>query len=105
MRWRLLSLVLAVTLVASACGDDDSADTGQTGVRYDRGRRRESPTTLAPVKGGILTFGQFSKEAGLDPAVLAGGGTVGGTENAAMYDTICVSTNPRVSTLGVRPRA
>ena len=85
MRRRLLSLMLAVTLVAAACGDDDS-DGGQSGASTTGG----SATTaaLTPQKGGILTFGQFSKEGGLDPAVLAGGGTVGGIENAALYDTI-----------------
>ena len=82
-RWRLLAAVLAVTLVASACGDD--SDTSASGPTTTAAA---SATTLAPQKGGILTFGQFSKEAGLDPAALAGGGTVGGTENAALYDTL-----------------
>jgi peptide/nickel transport system substrate-binding protein len=86
MRWRLLSLVLAVALVAAACGDDDG-DAGQSGASSTTGG---SGTTaaLTPQKGGILVFGQFSKEGGLDPASLAGGGTVGGIENAALYDTI-----------------
>jgi peptide/nickel transport system substrate-binding protein len=75
-----------VTLVAAACGDDGGGDDGATGVSTTKAGG--ATTSLTPQKGGILTFGQFSKEAGLDPAQLAGGGTVGGTENAAMYDTI-----------------
>jgi len=89
-RVRLLALVVAVTLVASACGGDDKGDsaattTVATGASTTAGG---ATTTLTPVKGGILTIGQFSKEGGLDPASLAGGGTVGGNENAAIYDTL-----------------
>src|SRR5687767_11709868 len=87
MRWRLVSLALAVMLVASACGDDgESSGQSESGTSTSAGSA--SATTLAPVKGGVLTFGQLSKEGGLDPATLAGGGTVGGNENAALYDTL-----------------
>ena len=86
MRWRLVSLVVAVMLVASACGDDDES-SGQSEPSTSAGSA-VTATTLAPVKGGILTFGQLTKEGGLDPAALAGGGTVGGNENAALYDTL-----------------
>jgi peptide/nickel transport system substrate-binding protein len=86
-RWRVLSLVLALTLIAAACGDD--GDTEQTGgATTTAGASNTTAAAQTPVKGGILTFGQFSKEGGLDPASLAGGGTVGGIENAALYDTI-----------------
>jgi peptide/nickel transport system substrate-binding protein len=90
-RLRLLALAVAVALVASACGDDkgDGGTTGQAGSSTTAAPAGTgSATTLTPVKGGILTFGQFSREGGLDPAALAGGGTVGGIENAALYDTI-----------------
>ena len=91
-RWRLLVAALAVALLAVACGDSkgSSSPTTQAGSATTAASSASTTpaTTLAPVKGGILTFGQFSKEGGLDPAALAGGGTVGGTEAAAMYDTI-----------------
>ena len=45
-------------------------------------------TTAAPVKGGTITVGQYSRENGLDPTKLNGGGTVGGSELAALYDTL-----------------
>jgi peptide/nickel transport system substrate-binding protein len=86
-RWRLLAAVLAVMLVASACGDDDDSATDTGGSSTTAGNNATA-TTLTPVKGGVLNIGQFSKEAGLDPATLAGGGTVGGNENAALYDTL-----------------
>jgi hypothetical protein len=60
---------------------------------------------LTPVKGGILVMGQFSKEGGLDPASLAGGGTVGGNENAALYDTLMRIDQSTASTSGAPPRA
>ena len=91
-RVRLLALVIAVTIVASACGGDDKDDSASTSTAAAGGTATTaaggSATTLAPVKGGILNIGQFSKEAGLDPATLAGGGTVGANENAALYDTL-----------------
>jgi peptide/nickel transport system substrate-binding protein len=36
----------------------------------------------------VATIGAYSRDTGLDPAKLAGGGTVGGNELAAIYDTI-----------------
>ena len=88
---RLLAVIVAVTIVASACGDDKGGSSATSTTAAAGGSSTTasgSATTLAPVKGGVLVIGQFSKEAGLDPAVLAGGGTVGGTENAALYDTL-----------------
>ena len=95
-RWRLrlVAATLALSVIAAACGDDGgdgeastttAAGTGSTGA----GATTAAPTTTAaPVKGGTLTIATFSNAAGLDPTKLAGGGTVGGMENAAIYDTI-----------------
>src|SRR5688572_21181482 len=83
---RLLACVFAIGLVAAACGDSDEGAPDTTGATTGTG-----PTTtakLTPVSGGVVTIGQFSREGGLDPAKLAGGGTVGGTEGAAMFDTL-----------------
>jgi len=88
MRWRLVSLVVAVLLVASACGDDKESSGQSVSSTSAGSAATTSAATLTPVKGGVLTFGQLSKEGGLDPASLAGGGTVGGNENAALYDTL-----------------
>jgi peptide/nickel transport system substrate-binding protein len=93
-RWRLrlVAATLALSVVAAACGDDGgdnntSESTGATGATTTKAAAATT-TTGAPVKGGIVTIATFSNSPGLDPTKLAGGGTVGGMENAAIYDTI-----------------
>jgi peptide/nickel transport system substrate-binding protein len=83
---RALALFLALALVAAACGDDDNGvlDPGNgTGPGE-------------PQVGGTITVGVFSNAPGLDPAKLAGGGTVGGMEMGAIYDYI-VRYNPETT--------
>jgi peptide/nickel transport system substrate-binding protein len=95
--WRLAAAMLALGLIAAACGDDggnDAASTGSSGTggtgasATGKTGATAATTTVAPVKGGIATIGQFSTPPGLDPIKMAGGGTVGGMEHAAMWDTI-----------------
>src|SRR4030095_14159783 len=74
-----------IGLVAAACGDSKES-TAPTPGGATAGTTPS--TTLAPVSGVSVTIGQFSREGGLDPAKLAGGGTVGGTEGAAMFDVL-----------------
>ena len=86
---RLLTCVFVIGLVAAACGD--SKESGSPTTTAGGGATATSPSTtskLTPVVGGSATIGQFSREGGLDPAKLAGGGTVGGTEGAAMFDVL-----------------
>jgi peptide/nickel transport system substrate-binding protein len=78
---RVVALFLTATLVASACGDDGGSEGSATTAA-------PSTTEAKPVKGGTITIGQFSEPLGIDPAVLGGGGTVGGNEMAAIYDTL-----------------
>ncbi|HEV8297385.1 MAG TPA: ABC transporter substrate-binding protein [Acidimicrobiales bacterium] len=73
-------------LLAAACGDDGGGGSESTTTKA--GGSTASTTTLAPQKGGIATIGQFSAAPGLDPAKLAGGGTVGGMEHMAIYDVL-----------------
>ena len=102
-RWRvrLIAATLVLSLGAAACGDDGddtSANTGATGTGTTGASSTGSSgtgssgtgttTTAAPVKGGIVTIATFSNAVGLDPAKIAGGGTVGGMEHAAIYDTV-----------------
>jgi len=85
---RALVCLFAIGLIAAACGDSKEGSSTTTAPTGSAGT---SPTTTAgktPVSGGIATIGQFSREGGLDPAKLAGGGTVGGTEGAAMFDVL-----------------
>jgi peptide/nickel transport system substrate-binding protein len=88
-RWmrRWFAIVGALVMLAAACGDDKGGGqaTGSTG---GPGGGTTTTTSLVPQKGGTITVGQFSREPGLDPAKLAGGGTVGGMEHMAIYDVI-----------------
>jgi peptide/nickel transport system substrate-binding protein len=84
---RLLAGVLAIGLAASACGDDKSSSSSTTAAS-GASTTVAPATTAAPVKGGTITVGQYSRENGLDPTKLNGGGTVGGSELAALYDTL-----------------
>jgi peptide/nickel transport system substrate-binding protein len=86
-RARALCVVMALALLAAACGDDGG---GGTAEEPDGSTTAPTETTTAaePQRGGIITIGQYSTPPGLDPALLAGGGTVGGNEAAALYDTL-----------------
>ena len=85
-RWqRLFVSVLALALIASACGDDDEGGSPNTTAANVA---TTPATTLAPQKGGILNAGQFTGIQGLDPAKLAGAGSVGAIELSAIYDTL-----------------
>ena len=86
-RWlRLLVPVFAFALIATACGDDDEGGTASTTTSANVATT--PTTTLAPQKGGILNAGQFTGIQGLDPAKLAGAGSVGAIELSAIYDTL-----------------
>jgi peptide/nickel transport system substrate-binding protein len=77
---RVAAVLVVVTLVAACSSSKASHATGST-----------APASAAagkPQSGGVATIGEFSAPSGLDPAKLAGGGTVGGMELAALYDTI-----------------
>lgn len=84
-RRRLAAIgILVLVAFAAACGDSGGSESGSTTSAGGGG----PTTTLTPQKGGVVTVGQFSAPPGLDPAKLAGGGTVGGMEMAALYDVL-----------------
>ena len=93
---RAAAALLALGLVAAACGDDGgskgSESTGSTGSTGKTGASA-STTTATPKKGGTLTVAMYSETRGLDPVIGSGSGTAGGTEMAALFDTI-VRWNP-----------
>src|SRR5687767_5482021 len=87
-KWRrILVPVFACMLLTAACGDDDG-DGGSTPSTTQSGVTTAPSTTLAPQKGGVLSAGQFTGIQGLDPAKLAGAGSVGAIELSAIYDTL-----------------
>ena len=105
MRSRVLTRVVvalvAVGLLASACGDDNGDDAATTTQAPGSSVASSASTTLAPQRGGSVTIGQLVAGAGMDPILLAGGGTTGANELAAIYDTI-VRYNPKTG--GYEPR-
>ena len=87
-----LTVVVVVLMLVAACTSNKASNASA-------GKTSTSPASAigsasgAPQVGGVITVGEFSAPSGLDPAKLAGGGTVGGIELAAIYDTI-VRYNP-----------
>lgn len=83
-------LMLLGALVAAGCGD-----SGAAGSTTDPAATQPS-SSKAPVEectadrvGGALKYGQYLQPVGLDPASPYGArGVVGGTEMAAIYDTL-----------------
>jgi peptide/nickel transport system substrate-binding protein len=97
--------VLTIALVAGACSGDDAVT--EPPVTTATPSTTTAPVTTAdvgPRDGGTLTMAVFAVPAGLDPIVAAGGGATGGTEMAAIYDTL-VRWNPTSSTLEPRTAA
>ena len=85
-KYRLTALMIAVALIAAACGDDGDGGAATTTAGSDT--PQASATSLAPQSGGTVTFGTYQETMGLDPIVSTGGGVTGGTEMAAIYDTL-----------------
>src|SRR5688572_29428195 len=84
---RALAFLAAMAIVATACGDDgDGGDGAQTSTPATSAGG--PTTTKTPVAGGTLIFGNFPEPASLDNVVSTGSGTTGGTEMAAVYDTL-----------------
>ncbi len=75
-------MAVAVAL-AAACSSSASKGSSAAGSTTTAATGAGAPQT-----GGVISVGEFSAPSGLDPAKLQGGGTVGGMELAALYDTI-----------------
>jgi peptide/nickel transport system substrate-binding protein len=73
-RTRVLAVVLAIGLIAAACGDDGGGSAG--------------PGDGEPKRGGTLTFGVFGENLGFDPVVSNAVGTNGGHELNAIYSSL-----------------
>jgi peptide/nickel transport system substrate-binding protein len=106
---RALPIVIAGALVLGACGGDDADTAGSTAAPATTGAAPDDTPGADPTSttgaadgsadltedrctaeraGGSLTVGVFSLTKGLDPVVSTGSGTTGGTEIAAIYDTL-----------------
>src|ERR1700712_3004612 len=87
---RVVAVAVVVLLAASCSSSKGKAAAPTTAAS---GATATSSSGGQPQIGGTITVGEFSAPSGLDPIKLAGGGTVGGMELAALYDTI-VRYNP-----------
>ena len=87
---RVVAVAVVVLLAASCSSSKGKAAAPTTAASA---ATSTSSSGGAPQIGGTITVGEFSAPSGLDPIKLAGGGTVGGMELAALYDTI-VRYNP-----------
>lgn len=91
---RLAALGAAATVLVAGCASADgqsggsSVTTGPVNVAQDAG---------APVRGGTVTFGSYSFPNALDPTKTQAAGSTGGTEMAAIYDTL-LRTDPESGT-------
>ncbi|MCL2533484.1 MAG: ABC transporter substrate-binding protein [Nocardiaceae bacterium] len=88
---RLAALGAAVAVALTGCasadgqsGDGSSVTTGLVNVAQNAGD---------PVRGGTVTFGSYSFPNVLDPTKTQAAGSTGGTEMAAIYDTL-LRTDP-----------
>jgi peptide/nickel transport system substrate-binding protein len=88
---RLILALLALVVLAAACGDDDggdAADEASDAAAGDAAGDTDTEGCTPERAGGELTMGVLSETVGLDPTVSTGGGTTGGTEIAALFDTL-----------------
>jgi peptide/nickel transport system substrate-binding protein len=83
---RTTAVALALLLPLAACSSSKKTNSSATTGTPTAGSAASTAGT--PQVGGVITVGEFSAPSGLDPVKLAGGGTVGGMELAAIYDTI-----------------
>jgi peptide/nickel transport system substrate-binding protein len=84
---------LAIAALATACGGDDSDASSSPASEASS----QTDYCDASKVGGELTFAVYSEARGLDPVAVAGGGTAGMTELAALYDTL-MRYDPETST-------
>ncbi len=83
---RLAALGAAAAVLVAGCASADgqsnegsAVTTGPVNVAQDAGD---------PVRGGTVTFGSYSFPNALDPTKTQAAGSTGGTEMAAIYDTL-----------------
>jgi peptide/nickel transport system substrate-binding protein len=84
-----LAVVVALALLAGACGDDSNDSSGDSsGATTPSTTAAATSTTLAPQTGGSLTVGLFAATQGFDPANVTVAGSTNGMELAAIYGTL-----------------
>lgn len=82
----LTAAALVVGCSSAESGDEDSPESG--GRTYEDGMVGASDDGGEPIEGGTLSMSAFAEPRSLDPAVTIAAGSTGGTEMAALYDTL-----------------
>lgn len=87
-KWfRVLALLLGLTMVAAACGDDDGGDDTAAPENESVPGDDEGERCDATVPGTQIDYGVYAPTAMVDPP-FSSGSLVGGTELAAVYDVL-----------------
>lgn len=82
-----VAFLSVISLIAAGCAGE-SATTGDRTSSLDAGIVNATTETTTPVSGGTLTYSGYSAVTTLDPAKAQIAGASGGTELAAIYDTL-----------------
>ncbi|CBH47626.1 ABC transporter substrate-binding protein [Rhodococcus hoagii] len=89
--WRSVAVVSIGALALTACASADgqgSGDSANAGGAYAIGYVGDRAGEGDPVDGGVVTYGSYGFPATLDPTKTLMAGSTGGTELAAIYDTL-----------------
>lgn len=85
---RLLPAAIAAAVLLAACSSGGVDSTADSTPSVAAGYIGIQDPAAAPTNGGTLTFGSYAFPAVLDPAKSPATGPTGGTEMAAIYDTL-----------------
>src|SRR3954454_18327819 len=80
------ALIVCILLLA-ACGDSNG-DSASSPSPSSPNASVPATTATQPKTGGSITMGMYAETNGLDPVVSFATGVIGGTELAALYDTV-----------------
>ena len=85
-----LVALAALALLVTGCSEAQSGDDndGAGGRTYEEGMVGPADGDGEPQQGGTLSMSGFAEPRSLDPAVTIAAGSTGGTEMAALYDTL-----------------
>nr|MBM4733718.1 ABC transporter substrate-binding protein [Prescottella equi] len=84
----LVGGLTAVAVLLAGCASGNSDATAASTSPRQAGFVGEQPGDAEPAAGGSLTFGSYSLPTVLDPARTQAAASTGGTEMAAIYDTL-----------------
>lgn len=95
-RWSLSLAALVVASTLSSCGGSSGSGEkkAEGSATTQVTKAPEAGECTADKRGGSVTMGVFGETVGLDPTVSSGAGVTGGSEMAAIYDSL-MRFNPK----------